>query len=480
MTGSFRLRPTSPLRIDDGGRRLTGGAPLRSIVLSEAGAQLVAGWFAGESVGPAVAHRELARRLIEADMATVMADGDGAKVDAGVAVVIPVKDDAAGLAATLTALGSTGAERCGVQRIVVVDDGSQPMVDPSVGAVYDLPITVIRRSTPTGPGNARNLGVAELRRDGAADWTVIVFVDAGVRVTGEQIATLVAEVQAGDTVAAAPRVRSEPRRGRLARYERSWSPLDMGPDPALVGPGRRLPYVPSTCLAVGSATYDDVGGFDPAFRYGEDVDLVWRLGGRGWVRYVPEIEVTHPPRATLAGFIRQRFRYGTSAAPLAVRHGRWLAPARLDRRSAMVWTVLLGSPPFGRRSVAAVAALATGDHIRWLTRQGVPPRTAARLTARGWLATAQGLSVATARVWWPVAAATFLVTGSRRLLTLLGLGWARRLRRSANRRQTGLDLALGIVDDSAYSLGVWRGSLSERTTRALLPDISGGRAATER
>ena len=73
----------------------------------------------------------------------------------------------------------------------------------------------------------------------------------------------------------------------------------------------------------------EAGGFDPALRYGEDVDLIWRLAADGRViRYDPSIVVRHRPRPGWRAWFRQRIAYGSSAASLAERHGEAMAPAR--------------------------------------------------------------------------------------------------------------------------------------------------------
>lgn len=487
----FLLRPTPGVSIDHGGRRLLGGSPQRLVTLSPEGAELVAGWFDGKPVGHGSAHRALACRLVEADIATAEAGQPSAATS--LIVVIPVKDDPDGLAATLASLEAAPtpvdqdtSDGNAVHRIVVVDDGSRPAVDPAVGKDVGVPVTVVRRSVSAGPGNARNLG------GGHGDEQATVFVDAGVIVTMEQLQALSVELTVGDTVAVAPRVRSEDRPGRLARYERMWSPLDLGSDAGIVGPGRRLSYVPSTCLAVNTSALRACGGFDPDLRFGEDVDLVWRLGSQGWVRYVPGIEVTHPPRSSIAGFIRQRYRYGTAAGPLARRHGRAVAPARLDSRSAVAWTALAT----GFRPLAGlVAASSTVAYLATVIHHGLPPRRAVRLVTAGWVGTGRGLALSTARTWWPLALVAATRSRFRPAFRLLALGWLRRLRWRQRRRPTpdghrtsvcrtfrdaGLDIALGAIDDSAYALGVWRGAAGARTAVPLLPDVAIGRSPTER
>ncbi|MDH3300070.1 MAG: mycofactocin biosynthesis glycosyltransferase MftF [Acidimicrobiia bacterium] len=483
---SFLLRPVPGLSIDCGGRRLIGGSPHRILTLSPTGAELVARWFDGEPVGPEPAHRALARRLVEADIAAATSNEPTSGLN--LVVVVPVKDDPDGLATTLAALGTGGTNRTAdrlsndlVRRIVIVDDGSQPAVDPAIGFDVGVPVTVLRRSAPAGPGNARNLGIRH------GDEAATVFIDAGVIITAEQLQLLAAELTVDDTVAVAPRVRSEDRPTRLARYERTWSPLDLGPEPGLVGPGRRISYVPSTCLAVRTSELIASGGFDPDLRFGEDVDLVWRLGSRGWVRYVPSIEVTHPPRSTVGGFVRQRYRYGTAAGPLARRHGWAVAPARLDSRSAVTWAALLT----GCHLPAALVVLSsTAVYVATLLRRGVPARRAARMVTAGWIGTCRGLALSMARTWWPLAVVAATRSRFRLAPSLLVLGWLRRLRRrppqsGTNRARrtvidTCTDLTFGIVDDSAYALGVWRGSVGARTVQPLVPHIPIGRTATGR
>lgn len=63
----------------------------------------------------------------------------------------------------------------------------------------------------------------------------------------------------------------------MALYEAACSPLDMGVSPGLVGPGRRPGYVPSTAFVARRAALLALGGFDERLRFGDDVDLIWRL-----------------------------------------------------------------------------------------------------------------------------------------------------------------------------------------------------------
>ena len=136
--------------------------------------------------------------------------------------------------------------------------------------------------------------------------------------------------------AVAPRVVSAPGDTILAAYEEAFSPLDLGGAPSLVAPGRRVSYVPTAALIVRVAAVDAVGGFDPALRYGEDVDLIWRLASAGHtVRYDPSVVVQHRPRSSWGAWFRPRRSYGSAAAPLARRPGDALATRRAVSSSSI-------------------------------------------------------------------------------------------------------------------------------------------------
>jgi hypothetical protein len=156
----------------------------------------------------------------------------------------------------------------------------------------------------------------------------------------------------------------------------------MGANPANVAPGARVAYVPSAALIVRRAA---LGGFDEALRYGEDVDLVWRLHDRGWrVRYDPRVVIRHDARALLS----RRFRYGTSAAPLAQRHPGRLAPFVIAPGPAAVLVLLAARRP---KAAALVLAGQTALLARKLRRLGVPARLAPALTIKAVAGTARGI-----------------------------------------------------------------------------------------
>jgi GT2 family glycosyltransferase len=163
--------------------------------------------------------------------------------------------------------------------------------------------------------------------------------------------------------------------------------LDMGASPAEVAPGGRVAYVPSAALIVRRAA---LGGFDEALRYGEDVDLVWRLHDRGWrVRYDPRVVVAHARAARRRARVARRFRYGTSAAPLAIRHPGRLAPFVLAPGPAAVLILLAARKP---RAAAGVLAAQTALLAYRFRARGIPARLAPVLTVKAVVDTARGMA----------------------------------------------------------------------------------------
>ena len=118
----------------EGGTVLVGGAPLRLLRLTAAGARIVDRIDAGEPVPPGAAATRLARRLLDGGLAHPCVDAVVPPHGPGdVAVVIPVRDRAAGLARTLACLTrddvAPGSRRAPA-RAPTGDDRRWPSGDP--------------------------------------------------------------------------------------------------------------------------------------------------------------------------------------------------------------------------------------------------------------------------------------------------------------------------------------------------------------
>jgi mycofactocin system glycosyltransferase len=370
---------------------------------------------------------------------------------------------AAGLATTRASIGEVG-------EVVVVDDGS---VDADAVHAAAGDAVVLRNDRSRGPAAARDLGWR------AATSPIVAFVDAEVHgPTGvDWLAPLLAQFDDPTLGAVAPRVHptagSSPR--ALAAYERVRSSLDLGPRPAPVRPGSPVPYVPTAALLVRRDALAAIDGFDTALHVGEDVDLVWRLHASGWrVRYDPSVVVTHPSRATIAGWLRQKVVYGTSAAALARRHGDDVAAARITGWTAATWIAVgTGHPVLG----AGIAAGSGATLVRELETFGLSRPDAARVVAGAMWWGARQVAEAIRRPWWPFAMVLGLASRRTRPALLAAVVIPPVLDALERRTELGVVpfAALRLADDVAYGTGVWLGCVRERSLRALLPAFVGRR-----
>jgi len=457
-----RYRIGANARRGDGGRLLIGGWPPRWVRLSEAGAEAVDAALAGrEAPGGAKLIAKLGSYgMLDPVVGTATAEtpvggSDPARDNpaATVTFVVPVRDAGTALADLVARLVRQGP-------VIVVDDRSG---DGSPDLAREAGATVVANDGPPGPGGARNVGW----RLAATEF--IAFVDADCRTDGAWARPLATLLEAETRLAlAAPRIRGTDGPDRLSRWERTCSPLDMGAAGGLVGPGRPVPYVPSAALVARRAALAELDGFDPGLRFGEDVDLAWRAVAAGMqVRYAPEVEVRHPPRPTLRARARQHFDYGSSAAALTGRHPASVAPLRPSRMVAAVALLAAGSPGAALLAAGAVTAVAA-------RRQPAGPvrRTVARLAVEGQLRAGRELGRAVSREWLPLAALAVAHGGRPRRFALTALAIDLAASTAPEPLQAPINSALRLLDNAAYTAGVWRGAITHRSPGPLLPRTS--------
>ena len=244
----------------------------------------------------------------------------------------------------------------------------------------------------------------------------------------------------------------------MAWYERSNSPLDLGPEPARIRAGTRVSYVPAAAIVCRVDALREIGGFDESLRFGEDVDLVWRLDEAGWrCRYEPAVRGRDTTRARRGRHgCASGSTYGVVGGPARAPPSRRAGPdphERLERREPGRWRrserPIAGSPSVLGSAAALIRKLpdvpAAGrvrprrpgqPARRRPDRQGRPPRVVA---ARS-----------------PIAARAL----------------AHRRAGSCSRAAFAARHPVRLADDVAYSIGVWRGIVAERTLAPLVPEIS--------
>lgn len=568
LPAGFGLVLDRRTRVLDGGRVLLGGSPRRALRLSPAGVAAFARLRADGHVSDERTGR-LARRLVDAGVAHPRPP---VVAGPGVTVIVPVRDRAVALDRCLAALTGPGevagaresagggvlagaggvagvralagagevapsgevagggalagagevprggeltgtggvAGAPGGVRVLVVDDGSDdPAAVAEVAARYGA--RLIRRPVSGGPAAARNTGLAAMAAGGADG--LVAFVDSDCVPSPGWLQRLAGHFADPAVVAVAPRIVplvASAAGPVLSAFAAARSPLDLGPDEALVRPGSRVSYVPTAALLVRRSALD---GFDEALRYGEDVDAVWRLvaaGGR--VRYDPSVTVAHAEPASWPAWLRRRHHYGTSAGPLDRRHPGRLAPLVVAPWPAAVTALLLARRPVLATAAGAVAAVRLASRLR---ADGLPPSLAAPMIAEATAATLTGAGRAVAQLALPAVVAAAAATGRRRrpvpvaapaaTVAATAATGRRRSRLVAEAALVAAPAATGrrrrlvtvavlvaapavrdwlrlrpsldpvrwtlasIADDVAYGTGVWRGAVRARTARPLLP-----------
>ena len=287
------------------------------------------------------------------------------------------------------------------------------------------------RSPTRAPADATVVIPVRDRPSRAPDWPRVIVVDDGSRVP---VSRRVAARRR--RAARAPRATPRSRTWTPSSW-RSWTPTasrrptGSSASPA-TSPTRASPPSPRACRgcstwaripprsAPAGACLRPVGRADrpprahsarsiQTLRFGEDVDLIWRLVDAGWrVRYDPRVVVAHDDGRRLV----KRFHYGTSAAPLSLRHPGRLAPLSAPAAGPRCW----------RRAAAPRAAAS-------------PPASPSSSASR------------------PPS-----TPGSRRAG-----------HRAVRPPPPGMPATLG---DVAYGLGVYAGCMKHRTVQPLLPRLN--------
>jgi mycofactocin glycosyltransferase len=381
-----------------------------------------------------------------------------------VTVVVPVRDRPRELAACLASLGSLRYPRRSLA-IVVVDDGST-----TPAAVPDG-VRLVRLSRSGGPAAARNAGAR------IATSELLAFLDSDCEADPGWLEALAPELADPEVAAAGGRVEPAAERSWLERYEAVRSPLDLGPIRAAVRPGRPVPYLVTANLVVRRADFEAIGGFDPGLRWGEDVDICWRLHavGRRLV-YEPAGRVRHRHRGGVRAFASTRAGYARSEVDLLARHpgaGRWLgfSPGTAAAVLGGVGALL------GRRHLLLAGALAlaletaaTAGRLRPL---GVPRRRAVPALLRGQAAGLYWAARQLIRYYGGLVVVGALSSGRARgrlLAAVAAVVAAPALadwRRLRPRQGPVAFVAAYLLDDASYQFGILRSCIRARTIAPL-------------
>lgn len=465
LPDGFTVRLADDVHRSRDGRLLLGGSPPRLLRLGRRAAHLLArGEFTVSGPGTA----ELARRLLDAGVTNPRPAGVPVT---GTTVVIPVRDRIDMLERLLTALRDD--RQTADLPVVVVDDGSRDPLRLSAVA-RRLGARVLRHERSRGPAAARNTGLR------GCVTRFVAFVDSDVVPLPGWLGPLLAQFQDPAVGLAAPRVVALRPLGRnwLARFDETCSPLDMGQEEGLVAPLSRLSYVPSTAIVV---RREAVEGFAADMRVGEDVDLCLRMHAAGWrLRYVPTARVAHEHRTDVRRWMAQRACYGTSAAPLALRH-----PGQVPPLHAAPWSLAAAALLVDRRSAplaVVLVAFAAARLARRMPDADAPARAATLLALGGVHGTVRQLVRAAMRHHWPISVVAALVSrrARRALVAAAVVDGLLDHRTSGSSLHPVAHVLVRRLDDLCYGAGLWWGAVRHRAVAPLLPRLARRPGARDR
>lgn len=229
-------------------------------------------------------------------------------------IVVPVFNDATGLAGLLDALRD---QTYPAFDVIVVDNGSVPPLEPPGNVAVR---TRFVRCEKPGSYAARNAG-AEL-----ADAEVLVFTDADCLPAPDWLdagVRALREYGPGAVVGGAVEFRDPPRRSGAALYQ------------SIVGFQQRenieaRGFTATANLFCSRETFQMVGPFDEDLLSGGDREWCWRAIACGSsIHYAAGAVVRTQPRTSLAASIRQARRVAAGRSRLRVRPAKAAPPAGL-------------------------------------------------------------------------------------------------------------------------------------------------------
>ena len=228
-----------------------------------------------------------------------------------VSVIIPVRNQPEDFLDSLKSLEKLNYPKDALE-IIVVDDGSRKEISQIITSDN---VKVLRHEISLGPAACRNIGAQNARGD------IFAFLDADCLAGENWLAENVPFIQAAGAGAVGGFIDGFYQKTSLDRYEKAFSPLNMGRRLLTEGSTDSGFYVPTANLLVTREAFNAVGGFKEEMRIGEDVDFCWRLRGKGFTLiYTPFGSVAHKHRNQLVRMLKRRADYGTSESVLYRAH----------------------------------------------------------------------------------------------------------------------------------------------------------------
>ena len=189
--------------------------------------------------------------------------------------------------------------------IIVVDDGSTDRT----GEIASTAEVKLLTGEHRGLAAARNAGID------AAQGEIVAFIDADATADSDWLYHLVETMRRRDAAAA-----GGPNFPPAARSSLTAAIAGAPGQPREVrSSDDSLAQLCGCNMAIDKSYLQALGGFDPLFTAaGDDVDISWRLRGRGaTLAYAPGAVVVHERRGSIRAYLAQQTGYGAAEALLA-------------------------------------------------------------------------------------------------------------------------------------------------------------------
>jgi glycosyltransferase involved in cell wall biosynthesis len=198
-----------------------------------------------------------------------------------------------------------------LHEVVVVDDCSS---DRSVEVAERLGAHVVRTPANGGAAVARNTGAA------AATGEILFFVDSDVALAPESVSSAVAMLTADPAVGAVcgiddpdPLIGDSMVKAYRTLQHHYWTSSTAGP----------VSFLLSAMFAIRARVFAEIGSFNPALRYTEEVDFGHRIGQRYTLLATPAIHGQLDHDRQLWPLLRKLFHRGRTRMPLYLRKRRF-------------------------------------------------------------------------------------------------------------------------------------------------------------
>jgi O-antigen biosynthesis protein len=284
--------------------------------------------------------------------------------------------------------------------IILVNDGSR---DRTSEIAHSHPRVRVIDIPNRGLSAARNVGLAAARGE------IVAYTDADTRVDRDWLTFLVQPFLVSNVVGSGGPNVVPPDDSPIAQCI---ARAPGGPTHVLLD-DRTAEHVPGCNMAFRRDALLAIGGFNPIYlRAGDDVDVCWRLQGRGWtIGFASSALVWHRHRASIKAYWRQQVGYGEGETWLMAHHPEKFLDGRMLWRGRIYSPLPIVRSLWGTRINAGVWGTAAFPSVY---RTDVHPFAflphSIRFQMISFVLTAAGLAVASTRMHeW--AAAMLLASG---------------------------------------------------------------------